>query len=634
MRSPGLYTRGAMPLSLVLPLLAALASPSPAAIPAARRARAVSAARSVMIADPRAARAIVEFIRRGDEVSLGIGLGDRWAVPVEEAERERALSALEAMEDAALVRTMDALAGKLPDDAAMREWSPEDPGRADLIPKAERTAAELAAPLPAEVLPRTLWEHRRASGLRPFKNVVIDVRNSRGGKGDVAAGYLTAADILAGDAPADARVTLLMDGKAEKILAGLRGRPAVPGQADFGGRLLYHTVESLPAAFPAADLYMLLASALRSDSTARAGRLIGSETVVIEQSVLGRTEARSTARSAVVQARGQAFVAAPAGLAPGETGVYSDHAAWELRGKSRDEVARFIAAALPLVASERDRLTLRRMLDGTLLPGAEPGLAYGISAAGVKGQFEGYMKALAGRAGAEGKSYVLLSPSGFSKEDIQDPALRARVEVVAKDDAPPAGRAEPGKIYVVLTGDLPHPVFVGLMAYSRPPPVVAGDGAMSAGVILGRPFAMTRVAWNARNIGTFRERLLESDSRPGTRELLAAVFDEGSPDLGRALELDAHAAAFEGLARSVPSLTASLLDAAQAAIGALQSEAPAAEVLAALPADTALRAGFLLRRLAAGETAALALLAGEYARATSGWQREIRGALRAMRLLP
>jgi hypothetical protein len=43
----------------------------------------------------------------------------------------------------------------------------------------------------------TLWEERQSAGLPPFKNIVIDVRGSRGGRGDVAAGYLVAREIMA-----------------------------------------------------------------------------------------------------------------------------------------------------------------------------------------------------------------------------------------------------------------------------------------------------------------------------------------------------------------------------------------------------------------------------------------------------
>jgi len=505
---------------------------------------------------------------------------------------------------------------------------------------------------PAESAPfSTLWEERQEAGFPPFKNIVVDVRGSRGGRGDVAAGYLTAMDLLekakrakASGLGGDFKITFMMDRDSQRILSGLHGKPVMEGDSAFDGAFEFHDLYSLPNSFPPADLYLALAKpsgALShvSDLTPVGGRWslrrlgkllrlssggipIDEKTVVVVQTVLGNTENPNSRNPfGLLKVGRREFRLLPAGLSPQESGVYSDHVAWSLRGKTAKQVRDFLIAALPTVSNERDRTVLEGILSGSLLSGAEPGLVYGVTSPSVKKQFEGYLKGLSESAETSGKSYVLITPSGFKKENISDKKLRGRVLVVAADKKVRSLKAKPGKIYVVKTQGLPHQVFVGLMAYSRPPPVVAGDGAMSAAVVLGRPFVMTRVEWNERNIENFKDRLLALENRPAMRSLLESVYGE-KLDLSRALELKACSARFKEMSSALPGFTGNLMSAAAAAASALDESIPVDLLLPRLP-DSALRMDVLLDRSLRGEGRAKELFAREYLRTDAESRRRL-----------
>ena len=512
------------------------------------------------------------------------------------------------------------------------------------LPRSDSSAVEQESVAGVESRFKTLWEEHESAGLPSFKNIVIDVRGSRGGRGDVAAGYLVATDILeraqrAGASESAFQITFIIDETSQRILSGLWHKSISPGQVDFGGKVAFHTLQSLPRSFPVADIYLALASpsgTVRFSESMRhveneganqsqEGIPVNQNTVVLIQTVLGNTEnSRSVNPFALLRVGGRAFSMLPAGLASDESGLYSDYVAWNLRGKSRSEIAGFIKDSLPLVENGRDRKVIEALLDGSLFAGSEPGLVYGITAQDVKSQFETYLKGLAASAKISGKSYCLISPSGFSPENIADKKLRDQIEVIAPDKMPALSRAKPGKIYIVRTAGLPHSVFVGLMAYARPPPVLAGDGALSAAVILGRPFVMTKVAWNAKNIVNFREKLLEQDARPETRALLEKIYPKtDSPDLSGVLELEAHASLYEGLVYSLKGLSSSMFAAAQGIVSLLDSNSPIDTLLPSLPQDWALRLDFILQRFLGGEAGALDVFGRDYLQAAGDRRQQM-----------
>src|SRR5690348_11947985 len=83
--------------------------------------------------------------------------------------------------------------------------------------------ARLSLPVPLETL--APLSSARLPELPTISNVIVDVRGARGGNGDVAAGYLTATDMIARKSLASRAPTFrfLMDEDAQEILAKMLG---------------------------------------------------------------------------------------------------------------------------------------------------------------------------------------------------------------------------------------------------------------------------------------------------------------------------------------------------------------------------------------------------------------------------
>jgi hypothetical protein len=468
-------------------------------------------------------------------------------------------------------------------------------------------AAPSVAPAP---IPSVQPAAAKAAKPAESRRIVFDVRGSRGGHGDVAAAYLTAYDLLdrtvGHKGAVTPEITFVAGATERAILARLAGRPVRDGDDLFDGYAKVYGPDTLPAEHPPADVLMNLAAQegeftrhgdLRwaDGVSAKDARIpVNERTVILTQTVFGNTESASNGPATALVA-GRRLELSHAGLARGDAGIYADPVARSLRGRPREEVRRFV-----LTETEKTEIggtaAVAAILHGEVLAGAEVGLAYGISMKEVKPQFERYLAGLAMQAHGEKKSFVIVTPSGFKLEDIKSKRLRDRVIVFDGDRVMPES-AEPGRIYVLKTGTLPHPLFVGLMAYSRPPPVVAGDGAMSAAVGLGRPFVLTKVGWNDENIRTFAERL-SLRAPEGKRELIKAVYL--SSKLERAGELDALAGVFAETSRAIPTLTDTMFAAVQAARDAQSPDVPTDRLLGGVK-DPILRASLISLRALLGD---------------------------------
>ncbi|MDE2292912.1 MAG: hypothetical protein KGL53_12595, partial [Elusimicrobia bacterium] len=278
-----------------------------------------------------------------------------------------------------------------------------------------------------------------------------------------------------------------------------------------------------------------------------------------------------------------------------------------LRGWPRAALRGFLLQELP---KDGGAGLLREVLEGRLLGGAEVGLAYGISHKDVKKQFRRYLLGLAARAAADKTSFVIATPSAFGPEDVVDYSeLVKRVRFVSRaSEVPPPAKAEPGKVYILKTGTLPHAAFIGLMAYSVPPPVVAGDGAMSAAIALGRPFVLTRVGWNKDNIDAYAQRLAARTTDPETRRLIKRVY--GKIQLEYAQHLEDLPELFDGAARDIPVLTDTLAAAVRALRGLYDRRVPVEALLQGLD-DPSLQASLLMARVGEGDRRAMRLARAE-----------------------
>ncbi|MFI5347532.1 MAG: hypothetical protein ACHQ51_14250, partial [Elusimicrobiota bacterium] len=430
---------------------------------------------------------------------------------------------------------------------------------------------------------------------REAPHIVFDVRGSRGGNGDVAAAYLTASDLFARTRGRDdalvPAVTFVAGEIERRILSRLTGKEVGDGGTLFDGAA--RVVEAtLPAQHEPADVLMNLAA--HDGEFDRQGHIpVKKNGIIVTQTVFGNTESARKG-PATMLVGGKRLELSNAGLAKKDSGVYADVVARSLRGRTREEIKRFVLNAAE-EADVKGSAAIAAILKKEVLGGADIGLAYGIGMAEVKPQFERYVSGLAARADKERSSLVIVTPSSFEISDIKNESLRKRV-VVFNGDVPIPEITQPGAIYILKTGTLPHPLFVGLMAYSRPPPLLAGDGAMSAAVGLGRPFVMTQVPWNAENLKVYAERLT-ARAPQDKRALIADVYH--GLKLERAGELEAIAPAYAATSKAIPLLTDTLFSAVQAARD-LHDEVPTGEMLRGVD-DEVLKTSLVTQRSLEGD---------------------------------
>ncbi len=414
-----------------------------------------------------------------------------------------------------------------------------------------------------------------------FPRIVVDVRGARGGKGDVAAGYLMGADLVQ-RLGYDGHLTLLVDSDGLGILSKLRGAPVAVGEQLFDGHVAVTDVENIRREPEPYSLYLGLASPsgtlryekdmdFRAGSRLAEGSIIhegiplSDESVVLVQTVLGNTENPNSRNPfALMRVGDESLSLDPAGLGGNESGIYWDPVAASLREAQASTVQQFVEAAAETLVPGKSRDNILGILQSRILRNSRVGLVYGITHRDVRSQFMGYLEGAVNEARILSRGIVLLTPSGFSAEYPKSyPRLRNRVAVYDSVDDLPQTIAS-GHVAVVKTGALPHSLFVGLMAHSSHQgvtPVVAGDGSMSAAIILGIPFVMTRVGWNSSNIANLREILIaltRGDPR-GVREqrqrVIRDVFDDEEPNLEFSSKLSSFKNAFRLILAQVPYLS-------------------------------------------------------------------------------
>jgi hypothetical protein len=409
-----------------------------------------------------------------------------------------------------------------------------------------------------------------------YDHVLFDLRNSRGGNGDVAAGYLTAMSLIHHYRISNP-VTLLVDKEGAKRLGILMGvQQKLPAQ------VAIHTIDSIPKDL-IVDFYLALASPSGTlKNHPHEDLTFSPDAVLLVQTVLGNTENQASINPYGLLQTGQwKFNMEPAGIGPNELGIYDDHVAHQLRGHSMEETRNFVLQQIATMPQDDARSQLDRILSGERLSGAKIGLVYGITALHTRQQFTSELRGL---VADKTNSYCLITPSNYDLRYVDDPGIKDRV-VVLDQSAQLPERAAPNMIYILKTPNLPHPLFVGLTYYSMKQgvtPIGAGDGFLSAGITLGEPFALTRVTWNARNILNLKNQLLnnvattiqateglpsgnldsETVDTTGTTATTAAAVLESvyeELDLSKAQELQGLRPIFHSLQDHIPSLTEKLV---------------------------------------------------------------------------
>ena len=412
--------------------------------------------------------------------------------------------------------------------------------------------------------------------LARYRHVVISVRDARG-MGDVAAAYLTAVDMI-NRLGYDGTITIATPTAAKndeprQKLEHLAGERIARDGTLAGGRIRVIGLDRVPADLPVVDLY-IAASGVTAAVDAPDNLPVHDATVFVGQSVFGNTAGGADAGLARIGER--VFEMAGPGVAAGEGGVYADPVALALRGRSRAHVQRFVRESVNRVRPARSRRALAELLDGRGLAGARRGVAYGgLSTPALSNQVATYLQGLVDDAGAAGRSYALVVPKALDRRLLAWPGLAGHVEAidVAAGQRLPR-RAAAGTVYLLVMDPLPHEVFVGMMAMSDAPPLIAGDGALSAAVLLRRPFVVASIEHNEKNNRAFYDRLMSAsalDHDPVLERIFvprpAAEPWKYDIDASTALELVSprYRAIFAAAGRSIGTLTDHLVHSADAA---------------------------------------------------------------------
>ncbi len=391
---------------------------------------------------------------------------------------------------------------------------------------------------------------------KSLRKIVIDVaeEHDRGGFGDLSAGYLTAID-LKSRLPADVEVTLLVNDRVLGKLSTLLGRPLNPGESLSGVRIVHE--DQFDPVSPI-DLYVGLAGGgqgRRFLEKARSGKL----PMVIDQSTLSDAEAFLAPRDWVpVQVGDLSLKMARAGANAAEAGVYSDPVALKLRHSTREQAKAFALAAL---RNSHAPSLVTDLVAGNVLKGANISMAYRVEYSGaISLAFRSYLLGLRENLEA-GQSYAMVCPSGFNLSELNQGSLADRIVVIPPGRKAPEN-AEPGKIYLLNSGSLSHEAFVGLLAASDIPPIIQGDGALSAAIILGKPFVATRQPHNQLAVAGFGEKLQAQTKDPRQQKLIQEVYGRGN--LRRTQELMQVEGLFRNASEHTPVLTDSILATAKA----------------------------------------------------------------------
>ena len=167
---------------------------------------------------------------------------------------------------------------------------------------------------------------------RRFENIIIDCRNSRGGRGEVAAAYLTAMDLLQNYAY-PGKITMLVAPREERILNSLAEDDPI-----FWSRVRVTTLSELKPKKPF-DFYLMVAEHAGHFGPLESAIQLAPDAVKVVQTVLGNTEDEAARRHhTLIYNRYVTYKMSNAGVAPDEAGIYRDPVATNLRNKSSLEV--------------------------------------------------------------------------------------------------------------------------------------------------------------------------------------------------------------------------------------------------------------------------------------------------------
>ena len=388
-------------------------------------------------------------------------------------------------------------------------------------------------------------------------HILIDARDSRAGNGDVAAGYLFAIDLIETYGINSDQITIVVappraDGRSASagILKNLLGKRWQGHAFQWNGKNIRVALAARDGVLtcpqcPAFDWVVSLAKPSGTPSTLKVQpeTVFKPTTVFTNQTVLGNTENRNSSNPlGSIQYRALTMATQAAGLASNEAGIHRDVVAQHLRTLSHEQRRQFLfdeiqqihqtltASALRSIFADRASLSAQQAKRKTAV-------LYGVSSRDVSNDFSDYLNGLLAEHQRSGQTFLLVTPSHVRDEVLSGlPSSSVRVIALDSDtDSTPTNTSaestlnglssSEAPIVIVKTPTLPHSVFVSLMALSEIPYIVAGDGAMSAAIILGLPFLMTTVKWNEANARQVAGLLSNAGDAPQLQELIGGAFN-------------------------------------------------------------------------------------------------------------
>ncbi len=383
-----------------------------------------------------------------------------------------------------------------------------------------------------------------------FQHILIDVRADRGGKGDIAAGYLAYVELSAQYLKnSNTRITVLATEEGFETFSTLLGKKIKGSYLSDNPRYQIFTDKNFKQSHAheiPADLVLQLARVngyqTRSEEFSEDDDSLVKVTpdaVTATLSVYGNSEnlsflfkaRRYTHPASLIKYKGSRIEVASAGLGELELGLYRDISASKLRGVNRQRIKADLIkllesklAGVNELASSIQETSLNRLLEilkNNSDKNVDFAFAYGVQSHDRIDQFSHYVEQVNMRSSKRKQVSIIFNP-GTNPDLNEENMPKNLVHVKSTDLLPESLRS--ANTYLIEVPEIPNEVFNYLLALSYYPPVVAGDGGLSAVVELGIPFFMVFVPWNMNNLVELENTLKDLEKAAGKSKFYSS-FD-------------------------------------------------------------------------------------------------------------
>ena len=373
-----------------------------------------------------------------------------------------------------------------------------------------------------------------------FSHILVDCTGEgRGGHGDFMAAYLTAVDLVQ---TYGCKVSIAIDERAYSEFSHCLGQERVETQ----GVYPQFIDGNLASQETTVDLCLQVSSTHGLAPRLPHGFQSHERTVFLAETTFGREH--QGIGSYVQVGNYKKALLGSAGIGESAKGVYFDPVASQLRQRPPEWVKNW----LQTVSKTKNEKRLLPLLEGSKI---QVGFLYPSpdNTVGDLSHCMTYIKSLPVR---HQKATVLLCRSELLESDQ---IHRLKDVQIIRSEASLPRQLKKGTVYLIDTGFLSHAVFTGWLAYSHVPPMISGDGTLSACLELGIPFVFSPPVWGRNIVDALRVRLLKLTPHPHEQDLINQVYAVDTR-LDQIMILRDHPEWFERLRESVPYLTDSIID--------------------------------------------------------------------------